>query len=99
MTTLTERTLTYLKSLTYQEDAERRDFYMPLVGIYWKDEIPDFAAFRLLPKNDHDVILRLFCTRIKTWRAEALTVDEQTLWDSAQTCAELSDLSSTQIER
>ncbi len=60
---LSEGALEYLQTLSYDSDAEGRSCIIPLGGIYWADEIPDFHALLKVPKSDRDLIYRLFSIR------------------------------------
>lgn len=48
---LNQTAITYLAALTYREDAKRRVCWIPVSGIYWDDEIPDFRNSGRFPKT------------------------------------------------
>jgi len=58
---------------------------MPLSGIYWDDEIPDLRALLSLGEDDKMQYLCLFAIRIRLWRSEALSDEDQNLWDTVRT--------------
>jgi hypothetical protein len=84
---LTEGALGYFRSLKYDPNAERRLSIMPLGGIFWVDEIPDFRALSGLARADRDAIHRLFAIRFKLWDGEELEDDDRAYWDAV--CAEV----------
>jgi hypothetical protein len=43
---LCETTVAHLSAFTYRADAKRRFSWLPLGGIYWEDEVPDWAFFQ-----------------------------------------------------
>jgi hypothetical protein len=57
---------------------------IPMGGIYWADEIPDFHALMDVPKSDRDLIFRLFSIRFKLWAGDVLSADDQSYWDTAR---------------
>jgi len=57
---------------------------IPMGGIYWADEIPNFRELMDVPKSDRDLILRLFSIRFKLWAGADLTDDDRSYWDDAQ---------------
>jgi hypothetical protein len=81
---LTERALEFLCSLNYRDDAERRICFVPLGGIYWSDEVPDFVALQKIPEDDRCLILRLFGIRFRIWNDEELSADDRAFWESAR---------------
>ncbi|UCH21782.1 MAG: hypothetical protein JSU83_00490 [Deltaproteobacteria bacterium] len=81
---LTDRAVSYLKPLIYNESAERRASLIPFGGIYWEDEIPDFHAFMEIPEYDRAGIIKLFYIRFKIWNEEELSNDEQKFWEDAK---------------
>lgn len=82
---LSKGALKYLKPLKYDPEAERRWSLVPLGGIFWADEIPDFRALSHLPKRDRDSIFRLFSISFRLWDGDELEEDEQAYWDAART--------------
>ena len=75
----------YMSALTYRAESMRLVSLMPLSGIYWDDEIPDFDALFSLGEDDKMQYLHLFGIRIKLWRGEALNGEDQNLWDTVRT--------------
>jgi len=76
--------LRYLKPLRYDPGAARISCMIPMGGIYWTDEIPDFHALRALPEADRELIYRLFSIRFKIWAGHELDSDDQRFWDTAR---------------
>ena len=81
---LTDAALKYLRPLKFNPRAERLSCMIPMGGIYWSDEIPDFRALMDLPDSELKQIYRLFAIRFRLWAGEALTDDDQSYWDAAQ---------------
>jgi hypothetical protein len=81
---LSARALDYLTPLTYRPNAERRSCVIPLGGIYWADEIPDFNALIKVPESDRNLIYRLFSIRFKIWGGEVLSNSDRRYWDEAR---------------
>lgn len=82
---LSNGALKYLRPLTFDSSAERRSCMIPMGGIYWSDEIPDFRALMDVPKSDRNLIFRLFSIRFKLWAGEQLSDADQSYWDAART--------------
>jgi len=78
---LSEITVAHLSTLTYRADAVMKVCWLPLSGIYWEDELPDMGDLRSMPEEDVHQILRLFGTRVRIWRGEALSDESQMFWD------------------
>jgi hypothetical protein len=81
---LTEGALNYLRPLRFNPTAERLSCMIPMGGIYWSDEIPDFHALMTVSESDRKEIYRLFAIRFKLWAGEELTDDEQSYWNDAR---------------
>jgi len=81
---LSDIAVNYLSPLEYRPDAERRSCVLPLGGIYWSDEIPDFRHLLEVPENDRNLIYRLFSIRFKIWDGDDLSGDDQQFWDTAR---------------
>lgn len=81
---LRESTVEYLTQLTYRADAKRRVCLLPVTGIYWEDEIPDFMRLTKLAKEAQYEVLRLFAIRHRIWNLESLSEDDKSFWDDAQ---------------
>lgn len=75
----------YMSALTYRAESKRLVSLMPLSGIYWDDEIPDLRALLSLGEDDKMQYLCLFAIRIRLWRSEALSDEDQNLWDTVRT--------------
>jgi len=73
----------YLYELTYRPDAERRICWIPLGGIYWQDELPDFWDFMKLPEEERKQILRLFAIRFQLWDNKTLSEEDDLFWNTA----------------
>jgi len=80
---LKNATVEYLRGLTYDPSAERLSCFLPLAGIYWSDEIPDFKALGKLPKDVSDQVFRLMGVRMQVWNDGVLSVEDQELWNDA----------------
>ena len=81
---LAPATVEYLTSLEYREDAERRVCWLPLGGIYWEDEIPDFKELLRLDEADRILVYRLFSIRFRVWEQQELSTEQQDFWESAR---------------
>jgi len=81
---LTDGALKYLSPLMFNPCAERLSCMIPLGGIYWSDEIPDFHALIKLSESDRKQIYRLFAIRFRLWAGEQLTDDDRSYWNGAQ---------------
>jgi len=81
---LTDGALKYLHSLTFNPCAERLSCMIPMGGIYWSDEIPDFHVLMNVPESDRKQIYRLFAIRFRLWAGEQLTDDDQSYWSATQ---------------
>lgn len=86
---LCETTVARLSAFTYRADAKRRFSLLPLGGIFWEDEIPDWLQFRKLPEEDRIEIYRLFSIRYRIWKGEVLSEQDQLFWGAA--CAQVPD--------
>jgi len=80
---LSQTAVEYLSALTYREDAQRLNCTLPVAGIYWDDEIPDFRALFELSESDRNLVFRLFGIRMKIWDRAKLNESDQALWDAA----------------
>jgi hypothetical protein len=81
---LSERAIAFLSPLRYEPNAERRSCILPLGGIYWEDEIPDFKVLLKIPEDDRNLIYRLFSIRFRIWEGAKLSECDQDFWDSAR---------------
>ena len=81
---LSDGALKYLLPLKHDPKAERRSCMIPMGGIYWADEIPDFHALMDVPEHDRTLIYRLFSIRFKLWAGDDLNDEDQSYWDSAR---------------
>src|SRR6185295_17831861 len=84
MAMISETTLAYLSTLTYQAEAKQMVSWLPLAGIYWDDEMPDLHLMRTIPENDRHQIYRLFGIRVRIWKGLALSDTQQQLWDETR---------------
>ena len=48
---LTDGAIAYLQPLTFSKTARRLACFLPLGGIYWDDEIPDFLTLLEMPRK------------------------------------------------
>jgi hypothetical protein len=81
---LSAAALTFLAPLKYRAEAERLGCYVPLGGIYWDDEIPDFDALVQMSDQDQRLILRLFSIRFALWAGAELSGDDRRFFDAAR---------------
>ena len=81
---LSDTTIKYLSALTYRADARLVTCWLPLGGIYWEDEIPNFQELWKLPEDDQDKILRLFWIRKRVWANQVLPDEDQELWETVK---------------
>jgi hypothetical protein len=79
---MSETTRGFLSTLTYRVDAKRRICWMPLVGLYWEDEMPDIRLLMNIPKDDRNQIFRLYSIRLRLWKNEPLPDAEQQFWNT-----------------
>lgn len=80
---LTSTTIEYLRSRRLDPAAERRVWFLPLAGIYWSDEIPDFKTLRMLPDEASEQVFRLMAIRQQIWNGDALPGEDQAFWKEA----------------
>jgi hypothetical protein len=81
---LSAEALKYLQPLKHDPTAERLSCMLPMGGIYWADEIPDFPALMRVPEQDRNLIFQLFRIRFKLWAGEDLDNDDRSYWDTAR---------------
>ncbi len=81
---LTDRAVAFLRPLTFSAAAECRCSVIPLAGIYWVDEMPNFRALRELPKQDQHGIYRLFSIREEIWAGSPPEGDDKVFWENAK---------------
>lgn len=70
----------YLSRLRFDPKAVRQCCIIPLGGIHWSDEIPDFKALVQMPEDARQCIYRLFSIRFRLWANEALSSDDDIFW-------------------
>jgi hypothetical protein len=70
----------YLGRLRFDQRAKRQCCLIPLGGIYWSDEIPDFQALLRVPDDERQSIYRLFSIRFRLWAKEVLSSDDDIFW-------------------
>jgi|SRR5688572_26848691 hypothetical protein len=81
---LTEGAIAYLQPLTFSKTARRQACFLPLGGIYWDDEIPDFPALLEMPEEDRLGIFKLFAIRFKIWGGMELEAGEKLFLEKAR---------------
>jgi len=81
---LNEASATHLAGLAYRPEAKRCVCLLPLSGIFWEDEIPDFRMLLKMAEDDRDQIYRLFAIRFSIWDGDKLSHDDQRFWDVAR---------------
>lgn len=81
---LTDGALNYLRPLMFHPSAKRLSCIIPMGGIYWSDEIPDFRALMSVVEADRQQIYQLFNIRFKLWAGEGLSDDDRSFWNAAQ---------------
>ena len=80
---LTSTTIEYLRGRKLDPAAVRRDCYIPLAGIYWSDEIPDFKTLGMLPEKVSEQVFRLMAIRQQIWNGDVLSGEDQAFWNAA----------------
>jgi hypothetical protein len=78
---LSQTTLQYLSTLTYRSDAKRWANLLPLGTICWDDEMPEMRRRVRFPEDDQGTIDRLFAIRLKMWRGEETSEEDELLWE------------------
>jgi hypothetical protein len=73
---LSEAAKKYLSSLVYSKYAERKCSMIPLSGIYWSDEIPDFHILKQMSDEARGDIYRLFRIRYNLWDSVELSPED-----------------------
>jgi hypothetical protein len=81
---LSDRAIAFLQPLTFSKTALRKTCLIPLGGIYWDDEIPDFHKLMAMPEKDRSGIYRLLSIRFKIWDGVAPEGDDRKFWDAAR---------------
>jgi len=81
---LSETTRRFLSAQTYRSDAQLRICWLPLLGIYWEDELPEIQYLQRISEDDSNQILRVFGIRKLLWKNESLSVAERRFWDDMQ---------------
>src|SRR5262249_37145285 len=76
--------ITYLSKLNYRADASRLVCLIPLSGMYWEDEIPEFRELAELSEDDRLQVFRLFAIRYKLWDGETLSEEEGKFWNTVR---------------
>ena len=79
---MSDTTLGFLSTLTYRADAERTTCWLPVSGIYWEDEMPNFSYLMNLPEDDKHEVFRLFLLRVRLWKGVQLSDTDQQFWDT-----------------
>jgi len=70
----------YLDGLRFDPHAKRQCCPIPLGGIYWSDEIPDFQTLLRVPDDERQSIYRLFGIRFRLWAKDVLSSDDDIFW-------------------
>ena len=81
---LSDGVLNYLRSLKFDAAAERRSCMIPMGGIYWSDEIPDFHVLMNFSVSDRNLVYRLFSIRFKLWAGKVLSDVDKSYWEAAK---------------
>ena len=74
----------YLAGLRLDPHAKRQCCPIPLAGIYWSDEIPDFQALIQMPEDERQLVYRLFSIRFRLWGKEVLSSGDDIFWCSCE---------------
>ena len=80
---LSEKIVAVIAALPYQPDAEWEVNILPFGSIYWKDEMPSIRDLFDKP-DDMAIIFKIFGMRITLWDGEALSPEDQRLWDAVK---------------
>ena len=76
---LNASTRRFLKALKHDPSSRGSFMYMPFSGPYWEDEgAKDLHQLTRVAKHE---VIALFGSRIKKWSGQALSKEEQDLWD------------------
>jgi hypothetical protein len=82
MQVLSDATVKQLSGLVFRSEAQSLVNLLPFGSVYWADEMPDTRQLILCGEQDCMNILRMFSIRLKLWDAEALSDEENQLWNS-----------------
>jgi hypothetical protein len=76
---LNASTRRFLKALKHDPSSRGSFMYIPFSGPYWEDEgAKDLHQLTRVAKHE---VIALFGSRIKKWSGQALSKEEQDLWD------------------
>lgn len=84
---LSESTIKYLRSLAYDRDAKKHRCVLPLRGLYWSDEIPDFGALKKMSDESRSQIYRLFRIRYALWDGVEPTAEDLAFLETTRAVA------------
>jgi hypothetical protein len=80
---LSQKAVLILSALKYDPSAGWGINVAPFGSIFWHDEMPD--PFELCENAGDQVLINsMFALRLRTWDGQALTVEDQRLWDSVK---------------
>ena len=80
---LSQKAVSILSALQYDPSAGCGFNVTEFGSIFWNDEMPDM--FELFGNaGDRFLIYSMFALRLKTWDGQALTAEDQRLWDSVK---------------
>jgi len=77
-------TVFMLSALQYDPSAGWGISVVPFGSIFWHDEMPDLEVL-FWNRDDQSLIDSMFALRLKIWDGQALTTEEQRLWNSVKT--------------
>ena len=80
---LSQKAVSLLTALRYEPRAAWGVNIVPFGSVFWLDEMPSMAE--LFESNgDTSLIHSMFALRLKLWDGQALSAEDQKLWDSVK---------------
>ena len=81
---LNQGTIEYLSKLSYRAGAQIQYCSLPLLGIHWEDEMPNFCDLLVLTEQEQMQFWLLLDIRKRLWKGDALSEEDRSLWEEAQ---------------
>lgn len=81
---LSQKAVLLLTALQYEPSAAWGVNVIPFGSVFWLDEMPSMAEL-FENTGDKFLIHSMFGLRLKLWDGQALSAEEQQLWDSVKT--------------